>query len=646
MAIVPIQIARVSNLLSSSISDQSITATQAQLLNVQNELTTGKQITQPSDNPADAALILALNKSLSQQTGYTNNVTAATSQLGAVDSSLTNLNNLLLQAQQIASKDAGSAATATQRQGDAQVVTSLLTEVQSLANTKSNGVYVYGGDNGNQPPYVGANGGIQFVGAPNVLQTQVDEGVLAPTSISGPSVFGGISARINGSTNLNPTVTPQTQLADLNGATASGIDRSTIQLGNGTNTANIDLSQAQTLGDVVNDINAAGVGGITATLSNNGIILNGAPTDNISVTDIDGTGAADLGIATAGAGVGNPLTGAPLDPKITPLTPLSTLEGGAGLDSSGIIISNGITTKTLTFPAGGDIQSILNSINGAGVGAQATINSTGSGINVQSTTQGTTLTIGENGGLTATQLGIRSFSPTSPLSELNNGNGVGTAPNGGTADFTITNTAGTAFSVSVTGAVTVQDVINDINTASAAAAGGAGANVTASFATTGNGIVLTDSSGGNTSKFTVASVGGSSAAADLGLSTAASGNTITGTDVNGIQASGIFGDLSALATALTNNDLNGINAAAEKIQTDTTAASAAQGLAGAQSQALQNRTAELSSQNVATQQLLSSVQDVNMTSAISEFQTLQTALQAALLTTAQSQQLSLLNFLS
>ena len=46
------------------------------------------------------------------------------------------------------------------------------------------------------------------------------------------------------------------------------------------------------------------------------------------------------------------------------------------------------------------------------------------GINVVNASQGTSLTIGENGGLTATQLGIRSFGPTTALSDLNNGDGL------------------------------------------------------------------------------------------------------------------------------------------------------------------------------------------------------------------------------
>ena len=62
-------------------------------------------------------------------------------------------------------------------------------------------------------------------------------------------------------------------------------------------------------------------------------------------------------------------------------------------------------------------------------------------------------------------------------------------------DFQVTRTDGTNFSVSLTGAQTVQDVIKAINLASGGTAT-AGVGVNASFATTGNGITLTDSAGG------------------------------------------------------------------------------------------------------------------------------------------------------
>jgi flagellin-like hook-associated protein FlgL len=58
----------------------------------------------------------------------------------------------------------------------------------------------------------------------------------------------------------------------------------------------------------------------------------------------------------------------------------------------------------------------------------ATINQAGTGIQVQSRLSGCDFSIGENGGATATQLGLRTLSADTPLSDLNYGQGVSLAP--------------------------------------------------------------------------------------------------------------------------------------------------------------------------------------------------------------------------
>src|SRR5689334_12829319 len=117
-----VQISRVSNLLRSSVSQRTIADTQRQLLDVQNQLSTGKRLNEPSDDPVDASTALQLRKTLEQRVAYADNLKAAGSQLSEVDSSLSDLNDLLQQAQSIASKDVNADVSAEQRKADAAVV--------------------------------------------------------------------------------------------------------------------------------------------------------------------------------------------------------------------------------------------------------------------------------------------------------------------------------------------------------------------------------------------------------------------------------------------------------------------------------------------------------------------------------------------
>jgi flagellar hook-associated protein 3 len=639
MSILPVQSPRVTALMQSSFALNQIDSTESQLMQTQNELSTGKRVIDPSDDPGAATIVMQLNRTLAQQNTYLSNLQSAQSQLSEVDSTLGNLGTLVTQAQSIASQNVGSEVTSNERAAAATLVQTIYSQVLSIGNTKFGGAYLFGGDKSNQQPFVSINGGIQFVGSTNILQNNADTNAVLPFQVDGASVFGALSSRVTGSVDLTPSLTATTRISDLRGAIGTGVQLGTIQIGNGTTTAQIDLSQADTIQDVVNSINAAGVGNITASISGNHLVLSTTGSDNITVKDVGGgTTAASLGILqTTGSGAGAPVTGSSLQPQVTLLTPLSALKNGAGIDTThGLTITNGQNTATISLSGVTTVQGLLNAINSSGVNVQAQINAAGNGIDILNPIQGTQMTISENGGTTAADLGVRSLGPSTPLSELNNGKGVAISTSG--PDFQITRSDGTSFSVSLSGATTVQDVINDINTA----AGGVG--VTASLATSGNGIVLTDTAGGS-GKLTMTPLNFSTAASDLGINVPTSGNVIAGTDVAPVQASGLFTDVANLRDALNKNDQAGITSAAQALASDEQRITSVRGQNGANLQEIQSRTDSIQNQQISLKAMISQLQDADYASTITQFQTLQTSLQATLMTTAKTMTLSLLNFL-
>jgi flagellar hook-associated protein 3 FlgL len=647
MSMLPISIARVSNLMQANLTTQSLNQTQSQLLTAETELSTGKAINQPSDDPAGAATILQLNQTLSNRQAYSSNLTQSTTSLSQVDNTLGSLEDLLNTAQSTASANVGSDVSAQSRAAAAATIDSLTSEALTLGNTQLNGQYLFGGDTENNAPFVQSDGSIKYVGSTTTLSNSVDQGTNMSFQLDANSVFGALSSQVQGTADLTPSLTTDTQITDLQGARGLGVSLGSIQLSNGVTTSTVDLTGSDTIGDVIAKIDAANVGGITASVGTNGnLVLTGSATDDISVTDVSGgTTAADLGISqTTPAGAGTPVTGATASPKITDLTALSDLKNGAGIDlSSGLTITNGGQSATLKFSspplrAGATVEDLLNSINSSGTNVRAEINSAGTGINIFNELQGSNLTISENGGTTAADLGVRSFSPTTSLRSLNGGTGVQSAQSGD--DFQITDSAGASFQVSVSGDTTIQDVISTINSDAATA----GAGVTAAFSTTGNGITLTDSAAG-TGTLTLENLNGSTAAAQLGLSAPAANGVITGTDVNPISANGIFGDLQKLSNAMKANDQTGITAAAAALKADYDQVTEVRGENGATIQQLQDRQTNLTAQNTATQSLLSTVQDANYTTVISQYETLQTSLQAGLEAASKTLQMSLLDFL-
>lgn len=640
MAIIPLQLARVSNALTMGLAQRSITRTQQSLLEVQNQLTSGKRINVPSDDPVGASAAAQLRRVLELNDGYATNLQNASTQLSTVDTALGDLTDQLQNAYSIAQANVGDTVTADARSAAAAMVDSIYNQVLNLANQQFEGTYVFGGQRADQQPFVSDMGGIRFTGSDTVLQNVYEPGTKLPFMVNGNDVFGALSGRVKGSVDLTPSVTLSTRLADLRGATGQGVRPGSIVLSDGTTSKAVDLSHADTVQDVVNAINAAGVGGITASIApgGTGLLLSAGAGDNITVTESGGTTAADLGILTpVGGGAGVNVTGQPLSPRVTPLTNLANLRNGSGINTAaGLVITNGAKTVTVSLAGVTTVEGLLNAINGSGVGALARINSDGTGIDVLNSVQGTSLTIGENGGTTAADLGIRSMTPQTALSELNGGQGVRTSANG--ADIQVTRRNGTTFQVDLSNLNTIQDVINAIN----AADGGGG--LTASFAASGNGIVLTDTTGG-AGTLRVENLNFSKAADDLGIAGTASGAVMNGKDVNGVAANGIFANLAKLRDALIHNDTGAITAAAEAIQSDQNRVVRTRARVGAAVKDFESRQQRLQDQNVATKSLLSSIEDVDYNEAVTRFQTLQTALQANLQTTGKLLNLSLLDFL-
>jgi flagellar hook-associated protein 2 len=301
----------------------------------------------------------------------------------------------------------------------------------------------------------------------------------------------------------------------------------------------VNLATAKTVGDVITDINNASGGKVTASIPTGsaGISL----TDNttgaglLSVTDINGSKAAEgLGLTVTSSG--GTLTGKDLIAGID-TTLISSLNGGSGLSLGSVNFTDRAgQSETINFSNANNVQDIINDINNAtGVHLSASLNSAGNGIQITDTSGGTgNLTISDaNGGTTASQLGIAgTFSDSQTtvdganlhkqwvtnntlLSTLNGGKGIDPS------SFTITNSAGATTTVSLAGTnvTTVGDLLYQINSKDLA-------GVTASINSNGNGIEITDTSGGS-GKLTIADTDGT-AASDLNIAGTATGNTING----------------------------------------------------------------------------------------------------------------------
>jgi flagellar hook-associated protein 2 len=220
-------------------------------------------------------------------------------------------------------------------------------------------------------------------------------------------------------------------------------------------------------------------------------------------------------------------------------TELAALNGGAGVRVGSIKITDANGGSSVVDLTGSvTVKDVVDSINSAtGANVRAQVNGDRLQLVDNSGGAGSLAVTDLAGGNAATDLGLRSLSRSGntyggqdvyslgtnlALSRLRDGNGVRDIVGN---DFSVT-AGGVSFNVDISGARTVGDVLKAINEN----AGNTGGRVLASI--NNNRLQITDTLGSG--PVTIASIGGSNTADDLGLlNGSGSGGTLTGDNVIG-----------------------------------------------------------------------------------------------------------------
>ncbi len=643
MAITPINVTRVSHGLRTMSMLDSLRRNTVDIFTQQSRLATGRNFVTIGDDPVAATQALKLDKSIVDQSQILTNLQHADLMLASADDALNELNDLLNQAESIASQSIGPQSDGAERQANAQVVASIRERLMTIGNRQVRDMYLFAGRDTQRAPFVSELGGVAYVGDTGDVLTRVGRLDQQAINFTGDAIFGALSSAIRSVDELNPNLADATRLEDLAGANGQGIRKGSIILsdGNGINVS-VDLTTADSVGDVMRMIDAAATEAelpVTVAIEGNGLSVTGG---GVTIRDTaDGKTASDLGIATSdepGAAAG-PIS---LAPRLATNTRLTELNGGTGIpETANLVITNGSKTVELDLSDAETVQDVLNRINAADVFVSARINDAGTGVEIVSQISGVRLNVSDKDGETAQALGLSPFGPSTPLSSLNDGRGVAILD--GEFDLTITAKSGGTFDVNLDGAETIGDVIDLINQA----ASDAGVNVTASVDQSVNAIAIEDGSGGSGSLSVGRGHIGSFAVDDLALLSSVPDpeTRLVAGDVSGVRPDGIFTALIDLEDALRADSERGIGFAGDKLARLNADVTRVRGEIGAQGQSIQGRIEQTENAVQATQAFLSDIEELDYTEAVTQFQQAQTALQANLLSGSQLLNLSLLDFL-
>lgn len=185
---------RISTSWAQQLSVNAILDQQAKLSETQMQLSTGKKMLEPSDDPSAAARVVDLNQSINQTQQYQKNIDAARQRLSLQDGLLQNsvdiiqrINELGIQGLNATTSPSDKAIIATEMDG-------LKDQLVAIANTRNaNGEYIFSGFKSDKEPFAkvqAPGGGYSYSGDSNQRQIQIGTNRLVADGNSGDSVFG------------------------------------------------------------------------------------------------------------------------------------------------------------------------------------------------------------------------------------------------------------------------------------------------------------------------------------------------------------------------------------------------------------------------------------------------------------------------
>lgn len=207
---------------------------QSSLYKLQNQLSTGRRILAPEDDPIGASEALKVQQSLSVNEQYMENQDNATSQLSLVESRLEGISSLILNVQARVVQAGNGSLTDLDRQAIASEIRQRYDELLSLANSQDgNDQYIFAGFRGATIPFgtSGAPGSrvATYNGDDGQRTLQVDTSRSMPVSQPGSDIFMRIRQG-NGVFMSSPGAANQGTGVISTGSVVTGFDGSTYSL--------------------------------------------------------------------------------------------------------------------------------------------------------------------------------------------------------------------------------------------------------------------------------------------------------------------------------------------------------------------------------------------------------------------------------
>ncbi|GEN27971.1 flagellar hook-associated protein FlgL [Halovibrio variabilis] len=185
---------RISTVTMFEQSTASMNRQQSDLMNISQQIASGRRVVNPSDDPQAASRAIGVDQAKAVTEQYSdsrvsarNSLSQTESIINSVSDAITSAKGLLIQASSDTLSDSNRESIASELKG---VYETMLGQANS---TDGNGRYLFGGYNDSNPPFVKqGESGVVYQGDSNAREQRVDATRLMPVADNGETIFKSV----------------------------------------------------------------------------------------------------------------------------------------------------------------------------------------------------------------------------------------------------------------------------------------------------------------------------------------------------------------------------------------------------------------------------------------------------------------------
>lgn len=185
---------RITNKLMNDNIINNMLVNRSRLNDLQEQITSGKRVRRPSDDPSDAMTALVSRTSINQIDRYIKNINNAQSELDITDKSLQSAVDIVHRASELAVEASNATTGASELTSINDEIKQLMNQARDIANTKYGNKFIFGGLVTEGSAFQTSDYGIEYTGTPSTTtyqrEVEIGENTTLALNLPGDQIFG------------------------------------------------------------------------------------------------------------------------------------------------------------------------------------------------------------------------------------------------------------------------------------------------------------------------------------------------------------------------------------------------------------------------------------------------------------------------